>query len=239
MLLMTSVASAQKQKDAVLASITYGVNYTKDGIAAINDVCILDIGQSQSFFYSKNVSESMMKIQDAFEKAKATGIKPNFNASDFVLNKVYKYYKLNLFDQKKVVTIQSVGNQMLGYANKNEMGSNWKILPDTTTIKGFKCQKAESTNGEITVSAWFCKDIPFNVGPLSYFGLPGLILKASTNNGWETTLQGIVYPKEGQKKLDVIDYKLVSEEDFAKALANAKAARGTGPSQNSAKKQVN
>jgi len=239
MLLTTSFVYAQKDKNQVLASVTYAVNYTKDGVVGVNDVCILDIGKSQSFFYSKNVSESMAKMSEAFEKAKATGIKPNFNASDFVLTKIYKYYKHNLYDQKQLISIQSVGNQMLGYANKNEMGSNWKILPDTATINGFKCQKAESVNGDITVSAWFCKDIPFNVGPLSYYGLPGLIVKTATNNGWETVLKGIVYPKEGQKKLEIIDYVLVSEADFTKALANAKATRSTGPAQNSAKKQVN
>jgi GLPGLI family protein len=54
---------------------------------------------------------------------------------------------------------------------------DWELLPDTSTFKGFKVQKAICNYGGREWTAWFSKDIPFNDGPYKFNGLPGLILK--------------------------------------------------------------
>lgn len=55
--------------------------------------------------------------------------------------------------------------------------TNWKILDDTLTILGFKCQKAKITKDKIEYIAWFTTQLPYNAGPDNFNGLPGLILK--------------------------------------------------------------
>lgn len=58
----------------------------------------------------------------------------------------------------------------------------WELMPDTTTILGFLCQKAVCKskvigNIEREYIAWYTPDIPVSYGPLHFFGLPGMILQ--------------------------------------------------------------
>ncbi|QOW09853.1 GLPGLI family protein [Kaistella flava (ex Peng et al. 2021)] len=53
----------------------------------------------------------------------------------------------------------------------------WKILPETTVIANFNCQKAEVEYGGRNWFAWFTKEIPVSEGPYCFHGLPGLILQ--------------------------------------------------------------
>ena len=89
------------------------------------------------------------------------------------------------------------------------------------------------------VTAWFCKDIPFQIGPFSFFGLPGLIVKTTSTDGWESELKGITYNKDTNKQLKIVEFALVSETNFRKALENAKASRAGGGISTFGKKQVN
>lgn len=57
----------------------------------------------------------------------------------------------------------------------------WKILDEYETIKGYKCRKAVSKDGDKDVIAWFTSDIAITEGPGCHFGLPGLILKVQTH----------------------------------------------------------
>jgi GLPGLI family protein len=57
---------------------------------------------------------------------------------------------------------------------------NWEITGEVATIADLPCRKAthKYPSGRI-VEAWFTDQIPFSVGPMSFHGLPGLILKVS------------------------------------------------------------
>lgn len=81
----------------------------------------------------------------------------------------------------------------LKYLNKNWLISHkikdlkWKITEETKTILGYSCKKAivefdpiMSIGGEIT--AWFTPDIPFQFGPTTFVGLPGMILQVDQGN---------------------------------------------------------
>lgn len=58
----------------------------------------------------------------------------------------------------------------------------WIILEDTDKILGYKCKKAISTHQNSKYTAWFTEEIAINDGPQRYSGLPGLILKLTTNS---------------------------------------------------------
>lgn len=94
---------------------------------------------------------------------------------------------------------------------------DWQILDDTKQIGDYQCQKAklmvpvsENENAEYqeflkkeetkpslfkmkapqpkTVIAWFTTQIPVNLGPKNYWGLPGLILELIENDTESTTM---------------------------------------------------
>lgn len=55
---------------------------------------------------------------------------------------------------------------------------HWRIVNDTISIAGLKCQKAIGNWKGRTYEVWFCPKIPFSFGPWKLSGLPGLIIKA-------------------------------------------------------------
>lgn len=63
----------------------------------------------------------------------------------------------------------------------------WKITKERQTILGYTCLKATCIYNEVTITAWFTKQIKVPNGPLKYHGLPGLILKVTTGPYYETT----------------------------------------------------
>ncbi len=194
----------------------------------IDDICILDITKTKSYFYSKNDAEKETIFAKKMAAAKLTNTMASFNTKDMISKVSYKAYNFKNYDEKQSITIQLVGMQLLGYVKDPSIVSNWEILQEKLSISGLNCQKAQIVKGNITVTAWFCKDIPIQDGPLSYFGLPGLITKISTSDGWEAELKEIINNKDAKKQLVVVEYALVSENDIKKAMENARATRGNG-----------
>lgn len=60
---------------------------------------------------------------------------------------------------------------------------DWTLQPDTVTVCGYVCRKAEATFRGIRWTAWYAPDIPIPAGPWKLNGLPGLILWAYDDKG--------------------------------------------------------
>jgi len=62
---------------------------------------------------------------------------------------------------------------------------DWKILNDMKEVAGHVCMNASLTDTlrNQKIVAWFALDIPVQAGPDRFFGLPGMILEVSINNG--------------------------------------------------------
>lgn len=54
---------------------------------------------------------------------------------------------------------------------------DWQILTETDSVAGYLCQLAVCQFRGRDYRAWFSAELPFNVGPYKFYGLPGLILK--------------------------------------------------------------
>lgn len=54
---------------------------------------------------------------------------------------------------------------------------DWKISSDTATFGGLHCQKAAGHFKGRDYTAWFCADLPLQVGPWKFNGLPGVIVQ--------------------------------------------------------------
>jgi GLPGLI family protein len=67
---------------------------------------------------------------------------------------------------------------------ENTKPRKWKISKETKEILGYTCKKATTTSDEDElVEAWFTSEIPVEVGPSSFYGLPGAILSVRTKDG--------------------------------------------------------
>ncbi len=59
----------------------------------------------------------------------------------------------------------------------------WKETEDTDTVCGYLCKKAIGEYGGKKWTAWYAEDIAVPFGPWKIFGLPGLVLKATNEEG--------------------------------------------------------
>lgn len=67
---------------------------------------------------------------------------------------------------------------------ENAKPRKWKISKETKDILGYTCKKATITSDEDElIEAWFTSEIPVEVGPSSFYGLPGAILSVHTQDG--------------------------------------------------------
>jgi GLPGLI family protein len=107
----------------------------------------------------------------------------------------------------------------------------WKITNETKKIGqyiAFKATKAKPINNKnFEITAWFTPEIPYNYGPLGYYGLPGLILELYERNF-------VVYAKKiklNLKNIKIIkpskglllsdrEYKLMSKKAYDKLFPN-------------------
>lgn len=60
---------------------------------------------------------------------------------------------------------------------------DWTISKQNKIIAGYKCQKAQTSYNNYTITAWFTEEIPIIDGPSRVCGLPGLILRTETKFG--------------------------------------------------------
>jgi GLPGLI family protein len=67
-------------------------------------------------------------------------------------------------------------NYLVNHNWRKIINTNWEIFNDTLNVAGYTCTKAINDSG---IVAWFTDSIPVNSGPMSYHGLPGLILQVN------------------------------------------------------------
>lgn len=87
---------------------------------------------------------------------------------------------------------QSVEDRLIGsyVVESKKKRLNWNLIDENKLINGHLCFKAlgeetvinEKGTFKYIVTVWYCPTIPFSVGPLSYGGLPGLILELNRRN---------------------------------------------------------
>lgn len=111
----------------------------------------------------------------------------------------------------------------------------WKMGENNKTIKGYSCMQAETEIDGNRVIAWFTPDIPVPYGPEYCYGLPGLILEASINNGQQSWIATeislnqppenlLAEPKEG-RKVKPEQYIKIQEEKLAEWEKQKKTER--------------
>ncbi len=138
--------------------------------------------QTDTIKYNKEFNEFVNENKQAMFKRKQPISRKLTNENIIKMSYWYDYNKTNY------IVLDTITN----------MG-NWEILNDTATILGFKCQQATINYKNDKWFAWFTTQLPYNLGPEGFGGLPGLILKVSNVNasiGYEA--KEIQYPNKEQ-----------------------------------------
>ena len=101
------------------------------------------------------------------------------------------------------------------------MKTNWKLHTESKLITNYLCYKATQSithkvdEKEFTnlITAWYCPEIPYSIGPRGYGGLPGLIFELHEKEGsygiinltLNTNTKKIEFP-QGKKLISYEDY---------------------------------
>ena len=92
---------------------------------------------------------------------------------------------------------------------------DWVVTDEQRDIQGYTCYRAELKTEKETKTAWFTPDIPVNLGPGNYWGLPGFILQATDGRLRITCTQlditlgesAVVNPPTKGKEIRLADYE--------------------------------
>ncbi|MCU4187950.1 GLPGLI family protein [Flavobacterium sp. HXWNR29] len=108
---------------------------------------------------------------------------------------------------------------------KNKSTQEWTISNQTKKIDNFICYKAtkiekfktrKNEDAEITITAWFCADIPYSYGPIMYNGLPGLILELEFK-GYKYVAKKIILSPENTT-IELPSKNIISQEEYSKKI---------------------
>ena len=127
---------------------------------------------------------------------------------------------LNSKEKKKVHQRGMMGKSFVVSDDMTKL--KWKITAEKVKYLGYECQKAVIEEEDNFVIAWFSSQIPVQVGPDMYHGLPGAILMVSVNDGerefkaLDVNLEpleknAISLPKNG-KKVNEAEYEKIRIE---------------------------
>ncbi len=117
--------------------------------------------------YNSRKLDSIMSIREATAQEMGTF----FNLERYTIE----------FVREDLTFYDIIGDRHLKY--KETLSHNWKLVNESKTIKGYACKKAMVSYGGREWIAWYASELPFNVGPYKFRGLPGLIIKVTDSTG--------------------------------------------------------
>ncbi len=145
-----------------------------------SDEMLLQIGQNglSKFSSYKNLTVDsiiMRTSEDQLYKAASEG---RLKYGDFMT--IYKNYP-----EGKLTHTEKICMDWLRY--EEELPKlNWQLTDSTTVVLGYECRSAKCSFRGKEWTAFYTEDIPLMDGPWKLHGLPGLIMKASDENGYYT-----------------------------------------------------
>ncbi|RKS53409.1 GLPGLI family protein [Gillisia mitskevichiae] len=135
---------------------------------------LLLIGDSQSKFISKariirdSIMRETIKNQTSSGSINLMGLDlPKTNIAETV-------YKNR--EQNQIITTEKKGKDDYLYTEELKQ-LDWRILPETKVVAGYKVQKAKTYFAGRNYIAWFTEELPISEGPYKFSGLPGLIIQ--------------------------------------------------------------
>lgn len=171
------------------------------GTEGLDEVCkdtrIIEIGKGIRKDYSKVLEEAEQRNH----KISKEGGSPSTKLSSDV-------YPIEVFcfdDGKTRINQRTLLTGPILQYSEECPKFKWTLVPESMTIEGYKASKAIMEYGGRNWTAWYTEEIPVDGGPYKFCGLPGLIVKMSSDDGSYTwTMTGIE-----KKSVPVFEKKFV------------------------------
>jgi len=169
--------------DKVQFNVQYEMSFIQDTSnpsTVSEETMILKVGERTSQFYSytRFVSDSLLRVQ--LEQSGGQIIRRegpgsgggSGNSGGQVTYQIFKNHPTG-----KVTMLERIGPNQFRCEETN-VCPEWEVLPETTTILNYPCNKATARFKGRDWTVWFTTAIPRSEGPWKLCGLPGLILRA-------------------------------------------------------------
>lgn len=172
------VFSQKKDADSSVIEVKYYVKFLTDTLnvsSAKEDILSLRIGKNSSIFRSdlKQSSDSLSNkiIESAFLKGanSKTAVAPDLSGVRWP-----KFVQEVYFSNGKAVIYDKIRRNIFAFEPSNKI--DWKLINESKTVSGYACKKAITKYGNKNIIAWYTDEIPFQEGPYTFKGLPGLIV---------------------------------------------------------------
>lgn len=177
--------------DRCKLKVTYSAKIMLDTIGQFkcNDLVVVERGDSLQKFYSQiwlQCNRNHTFFQQGLEDKQIAIESTSQPAVDYA---IYRDLK-----QKKIISrhmMYNLKNRIVEY-KESLPNFDWVIFPDTITIEGYSCQKAQTHYAGRLWTVWFTSAIPVDGGLWKFNGLPGLILEAyDAQDYFHFTMQSI------------------------------------------------
>ncbi len=146
------------------------------------DLQVLRVGKDLSKYYSRFLELNDSLREDFIRKSpNAEGV-PNVPYANGRNRDYWSEYQFtDIFTEKGQHTFYARMPRYMerynGYWSEPVCSQEWELYGDSLTILGYPCQRATCHWRGRYFEAWFAPDIPVSLGPWTFAGLPGLILK--------------------------------------------------------------
>jgi len=197
--------------------VTYSLRYQEDSLPphfTKQEDQVLFLGENVSMYLSYNAyifEKNMRKLNNVNELQEYLNTRPSMPDN---LIRIYK----NL-PRGKLTFTDWVSPNSLKY--EEALGLfKWHLTGDTSTIHGYKVQKATCDFGGRSWIAWFSPDIPYSDGPDKFNGLPGLILNIhDSRNHYVFEFLSVEKPND-EIMIEYLEKRFVetTKTDYFKAL---------------------
>lgn len=102
---------------------------------------------------------------------------------------------------------------------EDSVNIKWSLGSDTKVIQGVACLNASASFRGRKYEAWYSPDIPVNVGPWKFSGLPGLIIQVKDKKeNISITIKSLDISKSDKKIDNQLNGLGISRENFYKCL---------------------
>lgn len=216
--LFAATAFAQQKADILVSYDVKSKSWVTDNTVARSRMTLLANAQEAKYFndislWSDSLSstpEGKKQLQQIIMAACMTqtpGGGVTIDLRKGPVKKTYTYVFSNL-SENRLRYFGKFGGEQCYYDEPLEEMS-WEISDSTTTVLGYECQSAQTDYHGRRWTAWFTAEIPISFGPWKFHGLPGLILKAEADPGFEFIATGI-------EKTDRVMTPMYSADDYQK-----------------------
>ena len=185
---------AEERTNAILKAeynaISHESNNEGDTLQSINKF-ILQMVPGMSYFYNPQsyYVDSMENDPQGrlfYEEALKAAIGQGKDMFKFLSKQGFmpesRYRSLKDFNNKNIrIWYSNMGNKYRYDIDMYDL--TWVLGDSIKTVGGYECQNAYADYHGRKWEAWFAPDIPINDGPWQLFGLPGLIMEATTCDG--------------------------------------------------------